>query len=48
MKMKKQKAFKIWREIAPERRAFGLKVWLTGGEVYLGKLHYRVRWGFRK
>lgn len=45
--MNTKKAFKVWREIDGRYRRYGFKVWLTGGEVYFGYRHYRIRWGFR-
>lgn len=41
------KARKIWRETDSRYCSYGFKIWLTGGEIYFGKRHYRFRWAFR-
>jgi len=43
-----RKQFKMWKEMNSERSTFGVKVWWTGGEIFIGKLHYRVRWAYPK
>lgn len=37
-------ALAVWREVDSERGSLGARVWLTGGEVCLGKRMWRVRW----
>lgn len=36
--------FQAWRDVDSERRQFGVEVWLTGGQIRLGKRLYRCRW----
>lgn len=41
------RALAFWRDVDSGHRRFGFTVWLTGGEVRIGKRLYRVRWAFR-
>lgn len=41
------RALAAWRDVDSHRRRFGFTVWLTGGEVRIGRRLYRVRWAFR-
>lgn len=34
----------VWRDVDSERRSIGIRVWLQGGEVRIGKHMYRWRW----
>jgi hypothetical protein len=34
----------VWRDVDSERRRFGICIWLTGGEIAIGKRLYRIRW----
>lgn len=38
----------IWRDVDHHYRRFGFSIWLTGGEINLGKRGYRVRWSDRR
>jgi hypothetical protein len=46
--IKKPNAFGFWREMDKKYNVFGFRIWFTGGEVWVGKLHYRVRWAWRR
>lgn len=35
---------KIWQDVRDTRNSLGVKLWLQGGELRLGKRVYRVRW----
>jgi hypothetical protein len=34
----------FWRDVDSDRRAFGIKFYVQGGQLHLGRKMYRWRW----